>query len=77
MKERIHCFILDNRIKHNIRKVCRKQFFYYVKHFVKNKKEFKMSLFDIIKQSRGIAKEISERELRARATHDACIGIRY
>lgn len=27
MKDRIHCFILDNRIRHNIRKSYRKEFF--------------------------------------------------
>lgn len=77
MKDRIHCFILDNRIRHNIRKSYRKEFFHYVKHFINHKKEFDMSYIDIIKQSRGIAKEHCEMFLKGRAIHAACIGIRY
>lgn len=77
MKERIHCFILDNRIKHNIRKLYRKEMFFYIKHFLKHKKEFNMSYFDIIKQSRGIAKGHCELWLKFPAIHDACLGIRY
>ena len=77
IKKIIHCLVLDERIRHNIKKERRKIFFYYIRHFIKNKKEFKMSYIKIYKQAKGIAKTISKQEHEVRATHDACIGIRY
>jgi hypothetical protein len=77
MRERIHFLIFDNRVKHNTRKLYEKEMLFYIKHFLKYKKEFNMSYFDIIKQSRGIAKEHCKLWLEDRAVHDACKGIRY
>ena len=36
-----------------------------------------MSYIKIYKQAKGIAKTISKQEPEVRATHDACMGIRY
>ena len=77
MREKIYCLIFDNRVKHNTRKLYEKEMIFYIKHFLKHKKEFNMSYFDIIKQARGIAKGHRELWLKVRATYDACKGIRY
>ena len=41
------------------------------------KKRIKMSYIKIYKQAKGIAKITSKQETEVRATHDACMGIRY
>lgn len=77
MKRKMHFIILDNRIKHNKQKNYKRELFFYIKHFLKNKKEFKMSYYDIIKQARGIAKRNCEMCFEVQAISDACRGIRY
>lgn len=76
MKKRMHFFFLDRRIKHNIRKVKKELFFDNLSHFMKNRKQFKMTYWIVLKRAIE-SRQMIKLGLENKCIVDAARGIRY